>query len=56
MPPRNHDQQHDADGEVEVLGAHFEAEGQAETEHADHQGSKRCPDDGAFATGGKSAT
>ena len=60
MPHHPHDltagddyQKHDADGEIQVLRAHLEAQGQAESQHADHQRSQGCTDDGAFAAGGE---
>ena len=51
LPPRNDEEQHDAHRQVQVLGTHLEAQGQAETQHADHQRSQRRPDDRAFPAG-----
>ena len=49
----DYQEKHDADGEVEVLGAHLEAQGQAEAQHADHERGKGSPDDGPLSAGGE---
>ena len=51
LPAGNDEEQHDAHRQVQVLGAHLEAQGQAETQHADHQRSQRRPDDGTLPAG-----